>query len=394
MRFDQIDWNRAFFKTYIEKRTFLQLLVHFNRIWVIHISVFWFYTAWNSPSIYSRSDFGNQAPVPMRLSVTALGGAVATIIMIAATMAEFMFIPTTWNNTSHLSRRLLFLLVILGIMIAPTIYIATALNPHSSSQVPLILGAVQLALGILVTMMFGIIPSGRMFGDRVAGKARKYLASQTFTASYPPLNAKARIGSMLLWSLIFMCKLVESYFFLTLSFKPSIKAMVGMVIQGCEDQLFGSALCKHQANFALAIMFVMDLVLFFLDTFLWYVIWNTVFSICRSFALGLSMWTSWKVVFTRLPKRIYSKILATEEIGTKYKPKVRDSRLGNRRHAERSSVRFSSRKYGTQSSFPCIGNIYSLWSTSKGYSTSKLMPRTACVNSELLNSSHRRRTAD
>jgi hypothetical protein len=31
----------------------------------------------------------------------------------------------------------------------------------------------------------------------------------------------------------------------------------------------------------------MDLVLFFLDTFLWYIIWNTVYSIARSFMLGL-----------------------------------------------------------------------------------------------------------
>ena len=36
----------------------------------------------------------------------------------------------------------------------------------------------------LATVLFAIIPSGRMFGDRVAGTSRKYLASQTFTASY------------------------------------------------------------------------------------------------------------------------------------------------------------------------------------------------------------------
>lgn len=324
MKFDQVDWNRAFFKTYIEKRTFLQLLVHFNRIWVIHISVFWFYTAWNSTSIYKRSDNGNQATNAMRLSVTGLGGAVATIITILATIAEFMFIPTTWNNTSHLTTRLLFLFIILGILVAPTFYIAIAEDPSSSSNVPLIIGIIHLVLGIFVTVLFGVIPSGRMFGDRVTGKARKYLASQTFTASYPSLDFSARLASLSIWALIFTCKLVESYFFLTLSFKPSIKAMTGMVIQGCDDQLFGNALCRHQANFTLAIMFVMDLVLFFLDTFLWYVIWNTVFSICRSFALGLSMWTSWKVVFTRLPKRIYGRLLATEEIQVKYKPKVRN----------------------------------------------------------------------
>lgn len=44
MKFDKIDWNKVFFKTYLEKRSMLHLLVNFNRIWVLHISVFWFYT--------------------------------------------------------------------------------------------------------------------------------------------------------------------------------------------------------------------------------------------------------------------------------------------------------------------------------------------------------------
>ena len=77
-------------------------------------------------------------------------------------------------------------------------------------------------------------------------------------------------------------------------------------------------------------MYVMDLVLFFLDTFLWYVIWNTVFSIARSFALGLSIWTPWNKIYSRLPKRIYAKLLATEDMNGRYgKPKVLVSQVWN-----------------------------------------------------------------
>jgi 1,3-beta-glucan synthase len=50
--FDRIGWNRAFFKTYYEKRSFGHLLVNFNRIWVMYISLFWFYTAYNAPTRY------------------------------------------------------------------------------------------------------------------------------------------------------------------------------------------------------------------------------------------------------------------------------------------------------------------------------------------------------
>ncbi|EMD36733.1 glycosyltransferase family 48 protein [Gelatoporia subvermispora B] len=324
MRFDRIDWNRAFFKTYYEKRSFGHLLVNFNRIWVIHIAMWWFYTAYNSPTVYN----GDHSAA-LSWSATALGGAVATTIMICATLAEFSYIPTTWNNTSHLTRRLLFLFITLALTAGPTVYIAIAETNSPGGSLALILGIVQFFISAVATLLFAVLPSGRMFGDRVAGKSRKYLASQTFTASYPSLKPTARLASLCLWLLIFACKFTESYFFLTLSFRNPIRAMVGMKIENCNDKLFGNALCRNQAAFTLTIMYLMELVLFFLDTFLWWIIWNTVFSIGRSFALGLSIWTPWKDIFTRVPKRIYSKLLATADMETKYKPKVLVSQIWN-----------------------------------------------------------------
>lgn len=208
----------------------------------------------------------------MQASAVALGGAVATLIMIAATLAEFSYVPTTWNNTSHLMSRLVLLAIVLAATAGPTIYIAAF---DQTSNTALIIGCVQFAVSVIAVAAFSIIPSGRMFGDRVRGKARKYLASQTFTASYPKLSTRARIASISLWLLVFGCKLAESFFFLTLSFENPVRVMVGMKVNGCNDKLFGGSLCRYQPAFTLAIMFVMDLSLFFLDTFLWYVIWNT-----------------------------------------------------------------------------------------------------------------------
>lgn len=325
LKFDRIDWTKVLFKTYLEKRSFVHLLVNFNRIWVLHISVFWYFTAYNAPKIYSRPNSANPT-TPMSWSMTALGGAVSTIIMILATLAEFSYIPTSWNNTAHLTRRLLFLAVVLFLTVAPSIYIAFF---NQDGHLSLILGIVQFFISILATLLFGIVPSGRMFGDRVAGKNRKYLANQTFTASYPSLSLGGRLSSVLLWVLVFGCKFTESYFFLTLSFRDPVGVMTGMVIQNCSDKYFGYHLCTNQAKFALAVMFCMDLTLFFLDTFLWYVIWNTIFSIARSFAIGMSIWTPWRDIFSRLPKRIYAKILATNEMEVKYKPKVLVSQVWN-----------------------------------------------------------------
>ncbi|KIM49129.1 glycosyltransferase family 48 protein [Hebeloma cylindrosporum] len=328
MKLSQIEWDRVFFKTYFEKRSTAHLLVNFNRIWILHISVFYFYTAFNSPKVYAPRLKNTPSP-QMTWSAVALGGAVSTAIMILATIAEFSYIPTTWNNASHLTTRLIFLIVILAITAGPTFYIAMVDDLPNQSQVPLIIGIVQFFISVVVTVAFGIIPSGRMFGDRVAGKSRKYMASQTFTASYPALSRTSRSGSISLWLLIFGCKFVESYFFLTSSFSSPIAVMARTKVQGCNDKLFGNALCTNQVPFTLAIMYVMDLVLFFLDTYLWYIIWIVIFSIGRSFSLGLSIWTPWKDIYTRLPKRIYAKLLATAEMEVKYKPKVLVSQIWN-----------------------------------------------------------------
>ncbi|KAJ7701840.1 1,3-beta-glucan synthase [Mycena rosella] len=326
LAFEQIDWNRVFFKTYYEKRSFGHLLVNFNRIWVIHVSMYYFYTSFNSPTVYAFNGVTSRA---MTWSAVALGGAVATLIMICATIAEFWYIPPTWTNTSHLTRRLLFLFVTLALTCGPTFYVAIVEQQGKAGQLALILGIAQFFISVVATLLFAIMPSGRMFGDRVAGKSRKYLASQTFTASYPALTKKSRAASILLWMLVFGCKLTESYFFLTLSLRDPIRVMVGMKIQGCHDKYFGTALCRNHVALTLTIMYIMDLVLYFLDTFLWYVIWNTIFSIGRSFFLGLSIWTPWTAIYTRLPKRIYSKLLATNDMEVKYHPKVLVSQIWN-----------------------------------------------------------------
>ena len=57
--------------------------------------------------------------------------------------------------------------------------------------------------------------------------------------------------------------------------------------------------------------------------------WSTVLSIARSFILGLSIWTPWREIYLRLPKRIYAKLLATADMEVRYKPKVLVSQIWN-----------------------------------------------------------------
>jgi 1,3-beta-glucan synthase len=126
----------------------------------------------------------------LTLSATAFRGAVAIITMTLATLAEFSYIPMTWNNTSHHARRLLFLLATLSLTAGPTVYIAIVENQSGGGgSLPHILSIARFFISVMATLLSGIMPSGQRFGNRVASKSRKYLASQTFsglaTPSYP-----------------------------------------------------------------------------------------------------------------------------------------------------------------------------------------------------------------
>ena len=116
----------------------------------------------------------------------------------------------------------------------------------------LVIVIVQFVVSCAAAILFGIVPSGCMFGNHVGSKSRKYLSD----VHGEELERNARIALVFLWVLIFSCKFVESYFFLTLSFQESVRVMVGTKVQGCEDRFFGNPLCSNQPAFTLTIMFI------------------------------------------------------------------------------------------------------------------------------------------
>jgi 1,3-beta-glucan synthase len=193
-----------------------------------------------------------------------------------------------------------------------------------------ILGVVHFCISVPTFVFFAVQPLGGLFGSYLNGTTRQYVASRTFTASYPRLHGNDMWMSYGLWVLVFGAKLAESYLFLTLSFRDPVRELTMMNLDNCiGDKILGDLLCKQQHNVLLVVMYFTDLILFFLDTYLWYIIWNAVFSVARSFYLGVSIWTPWRNIFSRLPKRIYSKVLATADMEIKYKPKVLISQIWN-----------------------------------------------------------------
>ncbi|RDW73793.1 putative 1,3-beta-glucan synthase component FKS1 [Coleophoma crateriformis] len=332
LKLKDVNWKKVFFKTYLETRSWFHLLVNFNRIWVIHISFFWFFTAKNSPTLLVkdyRQEENNQPPGSAQWSAVALGGTVASVLMLIATLCEWSYVPRKWAGAQHLTKRLLFILVVLVINVAPSVYIFI-IQGTQKTKIALILGIVQFFIAVATVFFFSVMPLGGLFGSYLTKNSRQYVASQTFTASYPRLEGNDMWMSYGLWVVVFTLKLAESYFFLTLSIRDPIRYLASMDVANCMgDAIIGTVLCKVQPKILLGIMIFTDLCLFFLDTFLWYIIMNTVFSIARSFYLGVSIWTPWRNIFSRLPKRIYSKILATTDMEIKYKPKVLISQIWN-----------------------------------------------------------------
>ncbi|KAK2874970.1 hypothetical protein FQN49_001903 [Arthroderma sp. PD_2] len=329
-----VAWKKVFFKTYIETRSWFHMIVNFNRIWVIHVTAFWFYTAFNSQTLYTK-DYkqreDNKPPAAAIWSAVGLGGAIASFIMIWATLAEWCYVPRQWAGAQHLTKRLLFLLAVFAVNLGPSVYVFFVSTTLETDKIALALGIAQFFIALITFFFFSVMPLGGLFGSYLKRNSRQYVASQTFTASYPRLKGNDRWMSYGLWVCVFGAKLAESYVFLTLSLKDPIRILSNTKISVCQGDklLLGDTLCKIQPQILLGLMFFTDLVLFFLDTYLWYIILNAIFSVARSFYLGVSIWTPWRNIFSRLPKRIYSKVLATTDMEIKYKPKVLISQVWN-----------------------------------------------------------------
>ncbi|KAK3942084.1 putative beta-glucan synthase [Diplogelasinospora grovesii] len=339
LKLKDVNWNKVFFKTYKETRSWFHLLVNFNRIWVIHLTMFWFYTAYNSPTLITpnyEQQVNQSPPNSAAWSIVGFGGGVASLINILATIAEWAYVPRRWAGAQHLTKRLLFLIVVFVLNVGPGVYVfmpaatTKAYLARQNSQVALILGVVQFFIALITFIFFSIMPLGGLFGSYLTKNSRRYVASQTFTASYPRLSGNDMAMSFGLWLIVFGAKFGESYVYLTLSFRDPIRYLQIMDVSSClGDTILSNNVCKYQPLITLGLMIFTDLIFFFLDTYLWYVLLNAVFSIARSFYLGSSIWTPWRNIFSRLPKRIYSKILATTDMEIKYKPKVLISQIWN-----------------------------------------------------------------
>lgn len=330
-----VQWDKVFYKTFLESRSWIHCITNFNRFWIIHFAPFWFFTTYNTPTLYTKDYIqllDNPPLDQVRNTIVALGGAITCFVQILATFFEWWCVPRKWPGRQTLLWRMLCLIICLVVNVTPTVLILFLYGLTTYSHKAYILSILQIIVAILTTLVFSIRPLGGFFGSylKTGQKKRKFISSQTFTASFPKLHGRSRWFSYGLWIFVFTAKYIESYFFLTLSIKDPIRVLSILDLSRCRgDAILGTYLCTIQAKITLFLMVLSDLGLFFLDTYLWYIICNCIFSIVVSLSLGTSVFTPWKNIYSRLPKRVEAKVLVTSEVRTRLKPKWSISQAWN-----------------------------------------------------------------
>ncbi|KAI8973193.1 1,3-beta-glucan synthase component-domain-containing protein [Mycotypha africana] len=301
-----IDWNNTFKKTFYETRSWSHVLTNFSRVWIIHAASFWYYMAASVDFIYTNKHDDEEVDLPLRLSIIGLGGLVAIVLMALSTLTEFRYLNVSTMTAKILLKRLLILMLFASIHAGCTFYIV---NFDRTSIIALTISSLQLGLGALLSILLVIFPSSRLFHRQ---KSNHQLSCQPFTANFPEMNNDDRFYSIMIWICVFSCKFLETYFFLALSFREALYVTVSMHVSNCSiDPLLGRWLCPVMPVLTTVLLFLVELILFFLDTYLWYVIWNTVFSVAQSMRIGISVMTSWKELFTKLPQNMFAKITST-----------------------------------------------------------------------------------
>lgn len=311
LKIRSVDWSRSLHKTYLEKRSWVHLLVNFNRVWIIHLALFWYYISLNSPTLYTRNYVQtlDNAPAPqVQLAVIAFGGALACLVCLCGLFGEWLYVPKKSACGVNLALRAVLVALCLALNTAPGVYILIFKGWDVYSHMGCVVGTCLLIFSVATTVYLSIVPSYDLFSFCLRRNAHT-MRTRLFTANFASVSLRSTLLSHVLWVSVFTAKLTESYFFLALSMKDPLSILITMDLSRCRgDVWLKQLLCKNFALVSAFLLVVTNFTLFFLDAYLWYIICNCVFSGVLSYSQGTSIFKPWKSKFGKLPDRILTKI--------------------------------------------------------------------------------------
>ncbi|KAI8807803.1 1,3-beta-glucan synthase component GLS1 [Cladochytrium replicatum] len=307
IKLKKVQWKRAFFKTFKERRTGWHLISNFSRIWILHLGFFYSYIAWTLGPVYAPQLALLEPATNFRWTVTGWGGLLMTLFSMMSLFIEASFLPISRQLLGAFFRRFGFLVFILLLNILPTPYVILY---DRMGMVSSILSAVQMVVSVLTILFLSIMTPGAL-GVKIG--------NPLFSANFAKMKPIERALSSGMWTIIFVSKLVESLFFLVLPVGKPFQVLWKLKFEECER---AETFCVAASWIAMALLVFLLLVLFFLDTYMWFILWSTALGVARSLYLGLSILTPWRNIFSRLPERLCTKLFASSDSKVKVAPKA------------------------------------------------------------------------
>ncbi|AET37842.1 uncharacterized protein Ecym_2089 [Eremothecium cymbalariae DBVPG len=307
--FNRVNWEKCLVKTYYEKRTWFHVVTNFHRVLVMHLSMYWYFLAFNTQPLFTGDysvDQMNSPPLHVLFLLLSFSGVIASVITWGALIGEVIFIPRSSPvATPILGRLTVTTLSVLANLVPPSVFLALDL-PILYSGYGLVISIAQFAFSVITVVYYTLQPLKHLYT-----KAK----DDPFTSNIYPLSRNSQMASVTMWILIFASKFVESYYFLTVSVKDPIRELYVLQINNCnEDAWLGKWICENHGKIVTALLILTHCVLFFLDTYLWYIIYSTLFSTLRAVHLGITAWTPWKNIFYELPQRFCEKMLLRKTV--------------------------------------------------------------------------------
>ncbi|KAI8854301.1 1,3-beta-glucan synthase component-domain-containing protein [Chytridium lagenaria] len=324
-----VNWRKAFKKTFYERRSIGHAFCNFSRIWILHLTFFWAFIVFVAEPIAFRSmrpasrfvsrleprqsrarnDTETKITELMNLyrwAAVSMSGAVAALLGLVATILESSFLPRDLRRSRHLGRRSTYFLLLFFLNLAPGISVFYLSSRGTVSYIAVIIG---LVLSVLTLGIALFIPPSRFPFKSREDFQRSHGAA--FTANFAKQKRVEHLTSVGIWIIVFASKLIESLVFLIMPLGKPIEILVNTFSKKNECKGFGM-ICVAVKCFSVLNLVALVVVLYFLDTYMWWIVWSTALGVTRSLLSGLSALTPWRNAFARLPERMLSKILNTQ----------------------------------------------------------------------------------
>ncbi|KAJ3193403.1 1,3-beta-D-glucan synthase [Irineochytrium annulatum] len=330
-RLKEINWKKAFRKTFIEYRSLLHLIVNFSRIWILHLGFFYSYLALSLAPVYapgvedkhrlaaspngrlypravgspwprnSHHGIDESAAKNVQWSIVGLGGAFSILFAITATMSEACFLPHRRRRSMQIGGRLLFLLCLLVLNLGPAAFVLFVSKAGKAAE---ILSTLQLVVsaGTLVTL--AIVPPVNLTFKMILRRRRQGNVTRgdwsDFAINIAPLKPGEKWLSIVIWAVVFVSKLIESLLFLVLPAGKPIRVLLDMPIA---TQCHGFVLLCQITVYSSIVLFLLLL-------------------LC-----GQHSWASYVLYVPE--SRMYVKLFAIGDMSVKQRPKTLCAQLWN-----------------------------------------------------------------